>query len=101
MLTPQNIQKHKLIQLLGDYTTLMILAELELYKTLSFNTLKTKIAINPSTLTKKLRILENEGFIAHDTDAHGVKHNYTFTAKGKLLVPVIDVITKVSQKIAS
>ena len=99
MLTPQNAKKHRLIQLLGDYSILMILAELQLYNTLSFNSLKTKVAINPSTLTKKIKILEREGLITHDTDAHGVKHNYTLTKKGELVLPVINCIAKVSGKL--
>jgi DNA-binding HxlR family transcriptional regulator len=99
MLSANNYKKHQLIQLLGDYHTLMIIAQIELRGKETFNVIKSKIAINPTTLTKKIRSLEKNGIITHDTDAHGVKHYYTLTKKGKLLVPVLKSIEKVSQKL--
>jgi DNA-binding HxlR family transcriptional regulator len=95
MFTEANKDLHRIILQIGDYTKLMIIAELTIYKQQSFNELKKKIHSNPNSLSKKLKQLMLDDIVMSSTFVSGTPHFYYLSVKGQKYATIIESMKKI------
>lgn len=78
----------------GDSTCLKILYELERYGEKNFTELKEILEVNPSTLTKKLRLLCDSGLITADRSRDKLRIYYSIAAHEKSLKRLLDAFER-------
>jgi DNA-binding HxlR family transcriptional regulator len=77
---------------IGDVSNILILYELINFGEKSFNELKRMTEINPVTLSKKLRVLKQEGLV--DSHHKGIENHYFVTEDAEQFKPLIKHIEK-------
>lgn len=82
--------------ILGDTQTLKILFELERYGDKNFTELKNSLAINPATLSKKLKLLTEVSLITPDKSHDKLRVYYSLYKHQKPLRRVLDAIERLS-----
>ena len=96
MLSEKNTRLRKLLIVLGHYQTLMIIAELLIVPKVSFNELRKKIAVNPASMDKYLKILIGEELVQKDETSELMRNWYSLTSKGYQLKRVFSILTRIS-----
>lgn len=90
------VSLHRGFFIFGDTTCVKILYELQRYGQKNFTELKETLNINPSTLTKKLRLLVDSGIIAPDKTHDKLRIYYSICAHEKSLKRFIDAFERLS-----
>ncbi len=83
----------------GDASVLKIVYELDRYGERNFSELRDELQINPSTLSKKLRMLTDVGLIASDRTHDNLRVYYAIVQHQKPLRRFLDSLEKLSQEI--
>lgn len=84
----EQIDKTKNItRIIGDASNLLIIYELMNFGEKSFNELKRMTDINAVTLSKKLKLLKDEGLV--DSHECGIENRYYVTDKSKEFRPLM------------
>lgn len=81
---------------LGDSTILKILYELERYGEKNFTELRDQLGINPATLSKKLRILNEVGLISSDRTHDHLRVYYSISQHQKPLRRFLDAFERLA-----
>ncbi len=98
----QNLSNKQYVDLLkgfvifGDSTNLKILYELERYGEKNFSELRDSLTINPTTLTKKLRLLVRVGLVATDRTHDHLRVYYSIANHHKPLRRLLDSIERLA-----
>jgi DNA-binding HxlR family transcriptional regulator len=92
----QLLKLYRTFFVLGDEASLKILFELERYGERNFSELKNNLSINPSTLSKKLKILTQFGLIAADKTHDHLRVYYSLHEHQKPLKRVLDSMERLS-----
>lgn len=92
---------HRGFYIFADSTCVKILYELERYGQKNFTELKEALHVNPSTLTKKLRILVDSHIISQDKTHDKLRIYYSITAHEKSIKRFIDAFERVSFELTS
>lgn len=82
--------------ILGDDANLKILYELERYGEKTFSQLRDGLAINPATLTKKLRLLIEVGIVSSDRTHDHLRVYYSIANHQRPLRRILDAIERLS-----
>jgi DNA-binding HxlR family transcriptional regulator len=94
---PKKKCPQQLLSLIGDQWNLAILMQLR-QKELRFCELQRAIDINAVTLTNRLKELENQGYLLRNEEGK-LAVSYVLSEKGQQVLPVIDAIETLAQKI--
>ncbi len=81
---------------LGDSTVLKILFELERYGEKNFTELRDQLEINPATLSKKLRLLNEVGLISSDRTHDHLRVYYSISQHQKPLRRMLDALERLA-----
>ncbi len=87
---------HRGFFIFGDSTCMKILYELERYGQKNFTELKETLNVNPSTLTKKLRLLTESRIITPDKTHDKLRVYYAISSHHKPLKRFIDSFERLS-----
>lgn len=90
------VSLHRGFYIFGDSTCIKILYELERYGQKNFTELKEALNVNPSTLTKKLRLLVDSKIISPDKTHDKLRIYYSITAHEKSVKRFIDAFERLS-----
>src|SRR6187402_1020010 len=93
------VKLYRIFFILGDISSLKILFELERYGDKTFTELKDNLQINPSTLSKKLKLLTQVGFIAPDKSHDRLRVFYSLNQHQKALRKVLDSLERLSAEL--
>lgn len=93
------VKLYRTFYVLGDRTVLKILFELDRYGEKTFTELKQNLSINPATLSKKLKLLTQVGFIAPDKSHDHLHVYYALHQHRKSIKKVLDSIERLSIEI--
>jgi len=84
----------------GDSTSLKILFELERYGEKNFTQLRDTLDVNPSTLTKKLRVLVDAGIISADKTRDKLRIYYSIANHRKAIKKFLDTFERLSHDLS-
>jgi DNA-binding HxlR family transcriptional regulator len=90
------IKLYRAFFILGDSASLKILFYLERYGEKTFTELKDSLAINPATLSKKLKILTQVGLISPDKSHDHLRVFYALHQHQRPLKRVLDSIERLA-----
>lgn len=90
------IKLYRSFYIIGDSATLKILFELDRYGEKTFTELKDNLKINPSTLSKKLKLLTSVNLIASDKSHDHLRVYYTLNKNQKAVKKVLDSLERLS-----
>ncbi len=90
------IKLYRTFFIIGDSTSLKILFELERYGDKTFTELKDNLQINPATLSKKLKLLTQVGFVSPDKSHDHLRVFYSLNLHQRHLKKVLDSIERLS-----
>jgi DNA-binding HxlR family transcriptional regulator len=90
------VKLYRTFFILGDVSSLKILFELERYGDKTFTELKDNLQINPSTLSKKLKLLTQVGLISPDKSHDHLRVFYSLNQHQKALRKVLDSLERLS-----
>jgi DNA-binding HxlR family transcriptional regulator len=85
--------------LLGDSTVLKLLFELDRYGEKNFSQLRDQLAINPATLSKKLRLLVEVGLVASDRTHDHLRVYYSINKHQRPLRRFLDALERLANEI--
>lgn len=85
--------------IIGDNASLKILFELERYGEKTFTELRDSLAINPSTLSKKLKLLTQFELITPDKSHDHLRVFYSLNQHQRPLRRVLDAIERLSTEL--
>lgn len=83
----------EITKVLGDSYTLRILYELTFFGEKSFNELKRMTDINAVTLTRKLSLLKEAGYVTSEPVRFTI--HYSVTEKAEQMRPILEEVQKV------
>jgi len=95
------VSLHRGFFIFGDSTCIKILYELQRYGEKNFTELKEALNVNPSTLTKKLRLLSDSQIISPDKTRDKLRIYYSITAHEKSIKRFIDAFERLSFDLTS
>lgn len=81
---------------LGDSTVLKILFELERYGEKNFSELRDQLDINPATLSKKLKLLNEIGLISSDRTHDHLRVYYSISQHHKPIRRFLDAFERLA-----
>jgi DNA-binding HxlR family transcriptional regulator len=84
---------------LGDYTTLRILYQLDRYGEQNFTQLKESLHINPATLSKKLRLLMEVAIVSSDRTHDNLRVYYSIAHHQRSLKKFLDSFERFAQEL--
>lgn len=87
---------HRGFFIFGDSACLKILYELERYGEKNFTELKDELDVNPSTLTKKLRLLTEANIITADKSRDKLRIYYSLANHEKSIKRFVDAFERLS-----
>ena len=90
------IKLYRTFYILGDNASLKILFELERYGEKTFTELKENLSINPSTLSKKLKLLTQVNLIAPDKSHDHLRVFYALHENQRHIKRVLDSLERLS-----
>ncbi len=93
------IKLYQVFFVLGDNTSLKILFELERYGEKTFSQLRDKLQINPSTLSKKLKLLVQFELVAPDKSHDHLRVFYSLHKHQRPLRKVLDSLERLSSEL--
>ncbi len=93
------IKLYQAFFVIGDNTSLKILFELERYGEKTFTQLRDNLHINPSTLSKKLKLLTQFELVAPDKSHDHLRVFYTLHKHQRPLRRVLDAVERLSQEL--
>jgi DNA-binding HxlR family transcriptional regulator len=98
----EHLDKKTLLQLLrgfyivGDFSVLKILYELDRYGEKNFSELRDQLDINPATLSKKLKMLIEVGLVSSDRTHDHLRVYYAINNHQKPLRRVLDALERLA-----
>lgn len=90
------VSLHRGFYIFGDAACIKILYELQRYGQKNFTELKEALNVNPSTLTKKLRLLVESQIISADKTHDKLRIYYSITAHERSVKRFIDAFERLS-----
>lgn len=93
------LKLYRTFHLLGDEQSLKILFELERYGEKTFTQLRERLSINPASLSKKLKMLTQVGFIAPDKSHDHLRVYYALHEHKRPLRRVLDALERLSTEL--
>lgn len=87
---------HRGFFILGDSAILKILYELERYGEKNFTELRQQLGINPTTLSKKLRILTEIGLVSPDRTHDHLRVYYSIAKHQRPVKRVLDALERLA-----
>ncbi len=97
--TEEIITLYRSFFVFGDASTLKILYELERYGKKNFTELKKELGINPATLTKKLKILQDIGLIEADRSQDKLRVYYSIIHLKRPVKRLLDAVERISTEL--
>jgi DNA-binding HxlR family transcriptional regulator len=95
----QTINLYRAFFVIGDSTNLKILQELSSHGERTFSQLRDNLRINPSTLTKKLRLMMQFELVASDKTHDHLRVFYSLHKHQRELKKILESIERFSQVI--
>ncbi len=92
----QLLSLYRGIFIIGDNASLKILYELERFGEKNFTELREQLGINPSTLSKKLRILTEVGIVSPDRTHDHLRVYYSVAKHQRPLKRLLDALERLS-----
>lgn len=96
---PDRVSKLKGFIVLGDTIALKILFVLDRYGEKNFSELKELLSVNPASLSKKLRLLQEAGLLQSDRTHDNLRVYYSIAQHQRYVKKFIDSFEKLAQNL--
>ena len=91
------INLYRTFYILGDSACLKILFEIDVYGEKNFSELRNSLGINPTTLSKKLKLLSDVALITADKSRDQLRVYYSLHENQRSLRRVLDSLERISK----
>ena len=96
---PDRTAKLKGFIVLGDATSLKILFLLDRRGSMNFSDIRRNISVNPASLTKKLRTLQDAGLLKNEKTKDNLHVYYSISQHHRHIKRFIDSFEKLAQEL--